>query len=73
MVAYKRLDVLVLENAARLASMLCDGGARSILLAHLSEQNNSPDIALADVQSAVGDGVKIAVALPNDVVKLDII
>ena len=61
------------ENAARLASMLCDGGARSILLAHLSEQNNSPDIALADVQSAVGDGVKIAVALPNDVVKLDII
>lgn len=47
-----------LSNAdcAALASRLAECGARAIMLAHLSEENNLPDVALSEVKAAVADG-----------------
>ena len=54
-----------LSNAdcAALASALAINGARAIMLAHLSEENNLPELAFNETRGAVADdSVKIAVA-----------
>lgn len=54
-----------LSNAdcAILASHLAATGTRAILLAHLSEENNLPDLAMSEIRGAIADdGVKIEVA-----------
>ena len=54
-----------LSNAdcAVLASHLAENGAKAILLAHLSEENNLPDLAYSETRGAVADdGVIIEVA-----------
>ena len=44
---------------------------KRLLLAHLSETNNLPDLALAEVSAAlVGTGVHIAVASPTEIIEL---
>ena len=51
------------EDCAILASHLAQNGAKAIMLAHLSEENNLPDLALCEVRGAVADDkVKIAIA-----------
>ena len=42
-------------DCALLASKLVAGGAKSILLAHISEENNTPEIAFDEVAAAIGD------------------
>lgn len=51
------------RQAADFASYLCENGTDSIILAHLSEENNTPDTAYGEVYSAVADdSVRILVA-----------
>ena len=56
-----------LSNAdcARLASHLYEHGTRNIMLAHLSEENNTPTLAYAETYSALADdSVNLKVAKP---------
>ena len=62
-----------LSNAesALLASRLCAAGTKSLMLAHLSQENNTPDIAYAECLSAVADHtVRICVAHPDTITEL---
>lgn len=50
-------------DCATLASKLAERGAKAILLAHLSEENNLPELAYSETRGAVADdGVVIEVA-----------
>lgn len=58
-------------DCAVLVSKLCEHGAKNILLAHLSEENNEPSIAFDEVSSAIADPeINISVASPEEVTKL---
>lgn len=58
-------------DCAALAVRLAESGTKYILLAHLSETNNTPDTAYDEVFGALaGSGVKIAVADPREPVLL---
>ena len=58
-------------DSALLASRLCAGGTRSLMLAHLSAENNTPDLAFDECFSAVGDShVRICVAHPEEITEL---
>lgn len=64
-----------LSNAesALLAARLCESGTRGILLAHLSRENNTPELAFDECFGAVGDsGVRICVADPEEITELDL-
>jgi len=51
------------SESAAFAARLCANGTRVLLLAHLSLENNTPEIAFDECQSAVGDeSVQIFVA-----------
>ncbi len=52
--------------AAELAAKLARLGMKKLLLAHLSETNNLPSLALSEMESALaGTGVRIGVASPE--------
>ena len=54
-----------LSNAdcAAFAAELARDGTKNFLLAHLSEENNDPSLALAEVRAALGDdSVTVGVA-----------
>ena len=54
------------EDAARLALHLCKNGAKHIMLAHLSQDNNKPELAYACTRLALGDAqVELKVAKPD--------
>ena len=54
-------------DCAILASKLAQNGTKYILLAHLSETNNTPDTAYDEVAGALaGSGVRLAVASPSE-------
>ena len=53
------------RDAASLAKLLSDGGLLSLMLAHLSKENNSPSLALEEVTAAVGDGVTVVCSSPD--------
>lgn len=58
-------------ECATLAMRLAENGTKYILLAHLSETNNTPDTAFDEVFGALaGSGVNIAVADPREPVWL---
>ena len=53
-------------DSAEFASFLAHRGTKAFLLAHLSEENNEPHIALDEVSCAISDGcVTVAVAAPD--------
>ena len=53
-------------DSAALAARLCAKGTKKLMLAHLSQENNIPDLAYGECVSAVGDAdVKIFVAHPE--------
>lgn len=53
-------------DSASLCAELAAKGTRAILLAHLSEENNEPSLALDEARCAVSDeGVSISVAAPD--------
>ncbi len=59
------------HDCAAFASDLCLVGTKNILLAHLSEENNDPDLAYDEVFSAIGDmSVNLRVAEQSCPVKL---
>ena len=58
-------------ECAAFATRLAACGMKRLLLAHLSETNNLPDLAFGEVQAALADtDVQIAVASPDAVVEL---
>ena len=50
------------EEAAAIAAVIRPRGLRQVVAAHLSEQNNRPDLARAALVGALGDGLDIHVA-----------
>ena len=60
-------------DSAALAARLCACGTRALILAHLSQENNLPDLALSECLSAVGDdGVQICVAKPDAITEVSL-
>lgn len=58
-------------DCAEFAAELCEYGTKNILLAHLSPENNTPELALAEVSAALaGKDVKINVADSDNAVRL---
>ena len=58
-------------DCASLVSDLCLIGTKNVLLAHLSEENNEPNLAFDEVWSAIGDdSVNLKVASQYECVKL---
>lgn len=58
-------------DCAVLASRLAENGTKYFLLAHLSEQNNHPDLAFDEVMSVLGDSrIRLAVADPKTPIML---
>ena len=58
-------------DCASLAAELCGQGTKNLLLAHLSEENNRPELAFDEVASAVADeNVNIRIADQNECVIL---
>ena len=58
-------------DSAAFAAELCAKGTKSLMLAHLSQENNTPDTAYDACVSSVGDGgVRICVAHPEDITEL---
>ena len=62
------------DSAAELAAYLAENGTKSFLLAHLSEQNNDPEIAFGAVFCALSNpearGISLRVAEPSTPTKL---
>lgn len=62
------------DSAAELAAYLAENGTKSFLLAHLSEQNNDPEIAFGAVFCALSNpvsrGISLAVAEPSTPTRL---
>ena len=58
-------------DSAVLAARLCATGTKHLMLAHLSQENNTPDTAYDACVSAVGDeGVRICVAQPDEITEM---
>lgn len=59
------------RDCATFATHLATNGMKRLLLAHLSEINNLPDLALAEVRSALADtGVRVEAAAPDHITQL---
>ena len=60
-------------DCAVFAAKLCASGTRSLMLAHLSETNNTPECARGEVEMTLGtDAVHLCVADPQEVVEMDL-
>ena len=61
------------RDSALFASSLSQNGTRGFILAHLSRENNEPDIAFDEYYSAISDPrVQIAVSSPDTPTELDL-
>ena len=59
------------RDCAAFATRLATNGMKRLLLAHLSETNNLPDLALAEVKAALaGTGVHVEAAAPDHITQL---
>jgi len=68
---YSRRGHLSNADSAALAARLCATGTRALMLAHLSRENNTPDLAYDECFGAVGDeGVRICVAQPDQITEV---
>ena len=60
-------------DCACFAAKLCECGTRSLMLAHLSEVNNTPECARAELEMTLGtSAVRLSVADPREVVEMDL-
>ncbi len=60
-------------DSALLAARLCAAGTRALMLAHLSQENNRPEVAFDECVSAVADpSVSICVAAPEGITEMAI-
>lgn len=56
------------SDCAALASYLCGNGTKNIMLAHLSEENNTPALAFNETYAAIADdSINLTVACPDKV------
>jgi phosphoribosyl 1,2-cyclic phosphodiesterase len=61
------------SDSACLASILAENGTRGFILAHLSRENNLPELAYDEAHSAISDpSVKIRIAHPDEPVELEV-
>lgn len=61
------------RECADLATELAQNGTRAFMLAHLSRENNQPDLALDEVRGAIcGSGAVAFVAHPDEAIELRI-
>ena len=59
------------DDCAIFACELAQSGTTSLVLAHLSRENNTPELAFDEVSSAVsGMGINLCVACPDDPVEI---
>jgi len=59
------------RDCAAFATRLATNGMKRLLLAHLSENNNLPELALGEVNAALaGTGVHVAAAAPDHITEL---
>ena len=59
------------SDSALLAARLCAGGTKSLMLAHLSAEINTPELAFDECFCAVGDAsVTICIAHPEEITEL---
>ena len=58
------------EKCAELLPHLTNYGTKRILLAHLSEENNTPELALSTAEKALCGAAEVFVASPDGVVEL---
>jgi phosphoribosyl 1,2-cyclic phosphodiesterase len=59
------------SDSATFAAHLCKNGTCALMLAHLSQENNIPDIAFDECVSAVGDErVSVCIAHPENITEL---
>lgn len=59
------------NDSAAFAAHLCKNGTRALMLAHLSMENNLPELALDECVSAIGDEeVAVCIAAPEQSVEL---
>jgi len=58
-------------DSAYFASRLCAAGTKSLMLAHLSQENNTPDIAFDECYcSLANEKIRLQVASPDLVTEL---
>ena len=68
---FSRRGHLSNPDSAVFAARLCQNGTKSLMLAHLSQENNTPDTALDECLSAVADDrVHITVASPVQITEM---
>ena len=61
------------HDSALLACRLCASGTRSLMLAHLSAENNTPDTAYDACVSTVADSaVHVSVAAPDHITRMEL-
>ena len=61
------------NESALLAARLCAAGTKSLMLAHLSQENNTPDLAFSECLGAVADDtVRICIAHPDNITELPV-
>ena len=59
------------DECTEFAIELADKGAKTLVLAHLSKENNTPELAFDEVSSALsGMGVSVSVAMPDTPVEI---
>ena len=54
------------DDAAEFAAFLAENGTKRILLFHLSEENNTPELAIKTVKSAINNDDVIVMAADKD-------
>ncbi len=60
-------------DSACLAARLCENGTKTIMLAHLSQENNTPDTAYSEhLGQLAHEGIHINVAAPDTVVEMEL-
>lgn len=59
-------------DCAALSARLCQAGTKSLMLAHLSQENNTPEIAFSVCRDALSEfeNIHLCVAHPNDATEL---
>lgn len=59
------------SDSAAFAASLAEGGTRGFILAHLSQENNTPELAFDEIHSAISNPkIKIFVAHPDEPTEL---
>ena len=60
-------------DSAEFAARLCAAGTTSLMLAHLSQENNTPELALDECISAVAnEKIQICIAHPNRITEMQL-